>query len=139
MAPALVTPPQARVPATSPPAPDPLCDRIQAGIEVALKEIAYNSLSGFLDNSAPRETNRQTKINGYWQSIEVQLLHANALRCPAPTRLLVWDAYKRAALFCYTEERASRGREACDRNSWLRDEDMPPASPSASDAALPSR
>lgn len=96
-----------------------LCKSSESLIEDALKAIAFENVAGILDNSAPRETNRQLRVLAATGSIQIQQAHMQELRC-APIVLPISHLYySSAALACAL----AKGDEAkCDRKAWVRAE-----------------
>lgn len=101
-----------------------LCKSVEGLIEDGLKAIAYESFSGILDNSAPRETNRQLKIVAATTGIQIHQAHMQSLGCPPILTPLTHTPYVSAALTC-SLAKGDESKEKCDRKSWVRTQPKP--------------
>ncbi|MFZ6745254.1 hypothetical protein ACO0LC_18675 [Undibacterium sp. JH2W] len=106
---------------------DSTCEQLSIAVEGGVKELAYYEMTGILDNSAPRETNR--KLNQVLQmgAIQANLLLMQANKCVLPKLPISETAYRANALQCeLASGRASRSKEGntplaeCDRAAWSR-------------------
>jgi hypothetical protein len=96
-----------------------LCKLAEGQIEDALKAIAFEGVAGILDNSAPRESNRQLRITAATMNIQVQQIHMNSLGCPAIQWTLAPSIYGTAPMACALASGEST-KEKCDRKLWVR-------------------
>ena len=101
-----------------------LCKSAEGLLEDGLKAIAYESFAGILDNSAPRETNRQLKIVAATTGIQVQQAHLQSLGCPALLLPITHAPYISAAISC-SLAKGDEIKEKCDRKSWVRSQSKP--------------
>ena len=112
------------------------CNAFLLSIDNNLKAIAAEDSDGFMDNSAPRETNRQLRMIGLRQSNQIALMQMSSMRCSLPTDLLSDNAYSVAAMVCAMSKRANAAtvsmggkvspdktqetESQCDRSKWPR-------------------
>ncbi len=108
------------------------CAKFLDDFDRADREIANISASGFGDDSAPRETNRQmrTVVQSLNKSMTLQLLLAH--KCPVLPEVADGSGdYSFSALACRTEQirvgitKASYMKE-CSVRDWKKNKDMPP-------------
>jgi hypothetical protein len=98
-----------------------LCKSAESLIEDHLKSIAYDSVAGITDNSAPRETNRQLKVVAATNQIQIQQLHMQSLQCPAIQWSISHSAFTSAALGCSLASTSNdEYKEKCNRKNWSR-------------------
>lgn len=98
-----------------------LCRASEGYIEENLKSIAYENISGIGDNSAPRETNRQLKINAAGNQITNQLIHMQSLQCPAIQWSITHTVFTSYAIECsLAVTRNEDYKEKCNRKNWTR-------------------
>lgn len=98
-----------------------MCKSAESLIEDHLKSIAYDSVAGITDNSAPRETNRQLKVVAATNQILIQQLHMQSLHCPAIQWSISHSAFTSAALNCSLASTSNdEYKEKCNRKNWAR-------------------
>ena len=97
-----------------------LCQQFDSQIRLAEQNIASEFAEGIGDNSAPRATNRELRVNTYWTQIHVNLVQAQSNRCPPITRVISGSHYLSAALTCATDRMRSGGTtpDSCKRSNW---------------------
>lgn len=93
------------------------CASISTAIETHLKESAYQDASGFLDNSAPRETMRQAAITAHSTQVGVLLNQLNILKCPISKEPYDSSKYTSAATSC-SLARGDEIKEKCNKSEW---------------------
>lgn len=110
-----------------------LCSQYKDEIELSLQNIASENASSVADNSAPRETYRQLKINNelHRVSINLELMQKNA--CSVSGLTIPHRAYAVSAMDCQAANsdrllNAMRNGTVqadapvdCDRKNWERD------------------
>ena len=98
-----------------------LCKTAESLIEELLKSIAYESVAGIGDNSAPRETNRQLKVVAATNQLHIQQFHMQSLQCPAIQWSISHSAFTSAALGCSLASTTNdEYKEKCNRKNWAR-------------------
>jgi hypothetical protein len=98
-----------------------LCKTAESLIEELLKSIAYESVAGIGDNSAPRETNRQLKVVAATNQLHIQQFHMQSLQCPAIQWSISYSAFTSAALGCSLASTTNdEYKEKCNRKNWSR-------------------
>jgi hypothetical protein len=98
-----------------------LCKSAESLIEDHLKSIAYDSVAGITDNSAPRETNRQLKVVAATNQVQIQQLHMHSLHCPAIQWSISHTSYTAAAFGCSVASTSNdEFKEKCNRKNWSR-------------------
>lgn len=106
---------------------DPTCEALGLAVEGGVKELSFYEVTGILDNSAPRETNR--KLNQVLQmgGIQANLLLMQANKCALPKTPVSEIAYRANAFQCeFASSRVSRSKDVttqipeCDRATWNR-------------------
>lgn len=104
-------------------APDEgLCRALDALIEDGLKTIALETSGGSLDDSAPRESNRQLRSIAAHMQVQIQLTQMQMLRCAPPVRVLDPKAFNDQAIGCAISQRTSvKTAERCDKSLWQRE------------------
>jgi hypothetical protein len=100
------------------------CDALAGEVEASVKELAYYSINGTLDDSAPRETNRKLQKVVASNLIQSNLVLMQANKCPMPKLPIYESAYRSAALKCFTAEQPKEGIALeCVRTKWTRNTD----------------
>lgn len=100
------------------------CDALAAEVEASVKELAFYSIDGSFDDSAPRETNRKLQKVIASNLIQSNLSLMQANKCPMPKLPVYESAYRSAALKCFTAEKPKDGlAPECIRTNWTRNTD----------------
>ena len=104
------------------------CESISSAIDSQLKEAAYQSESGILDDSTLRETTRTGKVSVSLIQVQVLLTQLQALKCPISQTEYIYSKYTTAAGACTSalnlkritdsEDSKMRVKESCDRSKW---------------------
>lgn len=104
------------------------CDQLQVAVEDGIKEISFQSLTRYSDNSAPRLTNRKLEQLAQIGMIQANLTLMQASKCNLPKAPVQEKAYKESAGKCLTalDSPVERGAEVkplseCDRTKWIRE------------------
>lgn len=98
-----------------------LCKTAESLIEELLKSIAYESVAGIGDNSAPRETIRQLKVVAATNQLHIQQFHMQSMQCPAIQWSISHSAFTSAALGCSLASTTNdEYKEKCNRKNWSR-------------------
>ncbi len=91
----------------------------EKSIEHSLKWIALYNAEGMAEDSAPRETNRQLKINNEYFKIMIQLQLMEMNNCKPIRNSLNSNKYFFDALKCVTEKlKGNNNSPACDVDNW---------------------
>lgn len=94
------------------------CKDIANRIESNLKLAAREDASGFLDNSAPRETMRYGKINAYLTQVQLLLTQAQTLKCPVSQEAYAYGKYTNAAYGCEMAKGKEEIHTKCSQADW---------------------
>lgn len=97
------------------------CDDFKNEINEHLKAIAQESTGNWSDNSAPRETMRQTRNIAHYTAIGVIQAQLQYAKCPASPKPIDADLYFSAALACETAKirpDAEVAKEKCNSKNW---------------------
>jgi hypothetical protein len=109
------------LPATSGAAVSPACQQVFDSIDTELRRVAITAYIDMFDDSAPRETMRQMKINN---SLLIILALQNAARemaCPVKSVSISQSEYMSDALRCTTDRASGKtDSPACDFRTWAR-------------------
>lgn len=103
---------------------EPPCGAYSAAVEHCLKAIATITADGIGDDSAPRATLRETRIQTQLLLIESHLAGAHRAGCPAPSGPLFTGKYLLEALECSTARLENQAKriltepDACKMSSW---------------------
>jgi len=98
-----------------------LCQASESFIEEGLKTIAFENVSGIMDNSAPREANRQLKIVAAGNFITSQLIHMQTLQCPPLQWSISHSVFVSSALECSLAiSRSEDYKDKCNRKNWIK-------------------
>lgn len=106
--------------------PKNVCDTLGSAVESGVKELAFYSASGALDDSAPRESNRLMRKLASASVIQSNLQLMAANKCAMPKLPISDTDYYSNALDCtLATSRAQRTGEKielpeCDRAKWVR-------------------
>jgi len=99
------------------------CQQIQDWIEFKIKVAALINAEGIGDNSIPRLTLKEMKLNNELQIISMNLALLSQNNCPARATLINPGVYMLAAMHCTTARMTGRDeKSACDVDSWKRTE-----------------
>lgn len=101
------------------------CEALSAAFEAGLKDLAVIRADAGLDNSAPRETNRQLRKVFTADVMRMNLDLLQAGKCPLPKEPVSDYAYYLDALKCSTAMLRSQPGDKelpdeCDRAKWTR-------------------
>lgn len=105
---------------------DGICSELQNQIEINEKSLSSQFVDEMLENSAPRATVEEGKINAAYQEISINLALMNAHRCAAYPHTISQTAYLTNALACQTDtlksglSSGSSAPDSCDRAKWSR-------------------
>ena len=100
------------------------CDALATEVEASVKELAYYSVNGAFDDSAPRETNRKLQKVVASNLIQANLALMQANKCTLPKLPIYESAYRSAALKCLSAEQPKDGvAPECVRTKWSRNTD----------------
>lgn len=106
------------------PAPKAICVDLAKSIDASAKEMSKAEMSGFGDDSAPRETNRQLEINNQLLLIQMNLSLMSQYRCQLPRHSIQVNDYMVNALSCRTAQMGGDYKSPkCDLATWVRDAD----------------
>jgi hypothetical protein len=100
-----------------------VCDRLNANIESNLKDLAFERTSGLIDNSAPRETNRQLKASSALAAIQLTINQQQIAKCKPYVEPVTGKEYEAAASKCYLAFQTGQKesiKDACDRSIWAK-------------------
>ena len=100
-----------------------VCEALATEVESSLKELAYYSVNGNFDDSAPRETNRKLQKVVAANLIQANLALMQANKCAMPRLPIYESAYRSAALKCLTAEQTDTAAPECIRTKWSRNPD----------------
>ena len=104
--------------------PSGVCEGLAAEVDASLKELAYYSIDGTFDDSAPRETNRKLQKVIASNLIQANLTLMQANKCALPKLPIYENAYRSAALKCFTVDQPKDGvAPECIRSKWVRNPD----------------
>ena len=103
------------------------CKELAAAIEASQKELAFQHVDALLDNSAPRETNRQLRALNELQAIRANLVLMQSAKCPMSTDPIDsgGSQFISAAVDCKLAMekngiQADETKAACKRSDWAR-------------------
>jgi hypothetical protein len=106
------------------PAQPGACDALAAEVEASVKELAYYSIDGTFDDSAPREANRKLQKVVASNLIQSNLALMQGNKCQMPKQPIYESAYRSSALKCFTAEKPKEGvAPECIRTNWTRNTD----------------
>lgn len=115
-----------------------LCERLTSEWVGSDKQIANMAAQGRVDNSAPRETNRQIGVVAQTLNksmlLQMMVLHKCA---DIPTTVNGSSDFQLAALRCQVAALSSDTKKTvdeCDVSRWRRNKDMPASGPDAEQA-----
>jgi hypothetical protein len=100
------------------------CEALAATVEAGVRDLAFYSIDGTFDSSAARETNRQLQKVVASNVIQANLTLMQANRCALPKLPIDENAYRSAALKCFTAAKPKDGvAPECIRPTWTRNID----------------
>jgi hypothetical protein len=100
------------------------CQALADVIEANVRDLAFYNIDGTFDGSAARETNRQLQKVVATNLIQSNLLLMQANRCSLPKLPVDDEAYRSAALKCFTASKPKEGvAPECIRPKWTRNTD----------------
>lgn len=98
---------------------EPTCPDFDAAIDKLTKNIALSSAEGLVENSAPRQTNRELRINNQLQLININLSLMAQNKCAARKAPVNPMVYLSEALDCATAQlKGEQDSPACDMTKW---------------------
>lgn len=96
-----------------------LCEECEKSIDHSLKLIASYYADGIADDSAPRETSRQLKMNNEYFKIMINLQLMESNNCKPINHTLNYTKYLKDAIECATQKlMGNYDSPECDINSW---------------------
>jgi hypothetical protein len=100
--PVAAAPPVAPPPAPSP--PPPICRDLVYAIENSQKQLSVLANAALGDNSAPRQTMRNTESAALFQEINANIAQLGANKCPPYPLPISANAYMHSATICHIAE-----------------------------------
>ena len=95
-----------------------LCDRFAKAYDDANKELAGIEQSVVFDDSAPRETMRQTMMVNQRLKQLITILQAHSHGCTLPKSISSKELYGPSAILCTLVGGEAGQEDKCDRNNW---------------------
>lgn len=119
--------PVAKPSAAPAPAGGGLCKQLEGAVDAGQKEMSFQKASELTENSAPRASVNEAKIEAAFLGVQANLTLMDQHHCQPYSHPITDSAYLSNALSCQTDfnksfvAAAGTTPPSCDRKQWARD------------------